>query len=129
MGALGFILEEKIMSTQKKLDPVLIVGIEGLLGVLMWMIALTVFQFLPCSSDTFCCGGRLENTYTAFLDYGANSLLIWQSVAIMIIIPFSSICGITTAKIGSSSQRISILLFRNIVVWVFFLTVPLTYTE
>jgi hypothetical protein len=59
------------------------------------------------------------------LDYASNSLLIWESIAIFLIIPFSSFCGVTTTKRGSASQRITIILARNAVVWIFFSTVPM----
>ena len=48
MGAGGFIVEEKIMKDATRLDPILIVGCEGSSACVMWIIMLTVFQFIPC---------------------------------------------------------------------------------
>jgi len=90
----------------------------------MWLIALTAFYFIPCESETFCPQGRLESVPAAIEDYKANSALLFQSLAIIIIIPCSSISGVTTTKRGSASQRITVLLARNLVVWVFFIFVP-----
>ena len=128
MGAAGFILEEKLMKDTERLDPILIVGCEGSSACVMWIIILAVFQFIPCQSDSFCTNHRLEDSYGAWLDYEANLVLLWQSLAIVILIPFSSICGVTTTKRGSASKRITILLARNFVVWVFFMTVPMSYS-
>lgn len=102
-GACGFIVEEKFMRNHQNLDPILIVGCEGLSGSLMWIIILMIFQFIPCSSPNFCNGGRLENSYAAFEDYAANWILIVQSLAIAFIIPMSSISGVSTTKKGSAS--------------------------
>ena len=48
-------------------------------------------------------------------------------MAIFLIIPFSSFTGVTTTKRGSASQRITIILARNLVVWIFFTSVPLRH--
>ena len=103
MGAAGFIIEEKFMKDSTRLDPVLIVGCEGSSACIIWLVILCIFQFIPCYDDTFCTNNRLEDTYGAWLDYKANPILIYQSLAIVILIPFSSICGVTTTKRGSAS--------------------------
>ena len=102
-GAIGFIIEEKFMSNQKDLDPMLVVGCEGASASIMWVVLLTAFYYLPCNSKTFCSDGKLENTPGAWEDYAANSTLIYQSIAIVLIIPCSSYCGVTTTKKGSAS--------------------------
>ena len=125
MASAGYIIEEKIMHTQKYLHPMQIVGVEGVCASLMWTIVLLIFQFLPCHNESFCTDERLENTYNAWEDYASNSMLIYQSIAILLIIPFSSIFGVSTTKHGSASSRITILLARNLVVWIFFISVPI----
>lgn len=124
-GAVGFIIEEKFMRRKPDLHPVMIVGVEGVSACIIWIVALTAFQFIPCNATHFCSNGHLEDSYGAIEDYMANFHLIWQSILIIIIIPFSSICGVSTTKNGSSSARITILLARNLVVWIFFMTVPI----
>jgi len=91
------------MDKTESLEPMELLGIEGIWATLMWIVALTAFQFIPCSNTTFCSNNRLENTYGAWLDYGANPMLIWWSIAIFIVIPFSSFNGVTIAKRGSTS--------------------------
>ncbi len=104
-----------------------LVGWEGIWASLMWIVALTAFQFISCSDDTFCSNNRLEDTYGAWMDYASNPQLIWQSLAIFLIIPLSSFCGVSTTKRGSATQRITIILARNAVVWIFFSSVPMHY--
>ena len=54
-GAVGYIIEEKFLSTHKRdLNPIKIVGCEGWAAVLMWTVGLTAFYYIPCSSPTFC---------------------------------------------------------------------------
>jgi hypothetical protein len=106
-----------------------LVGFEGIFASIMWIIVLVAFQFIPCSDGTFCSNNRLEDTYGAWQDYASNSLLIWESVGIFLIIPFSSFCGVTTTKRGSASQRITIILARNAVVWIFFSNVPISFDK
>ena len=54
-----------------------LVGCEGISASFMWIIALTGFQFIHCSDETFCSNNHLEDTYGAWLDYSSNSLLVW----------------------------------------------------
>jgi hypothetical protein len=123
-GTIGFIIEEKFMRNHKHLDPISIVGAEGVSATFLWIFVLPIFYFIPCSNSCFCSNGRLEDSLGALEDYAANSILIYQSIAIFFIIPLSSICAVSTTKHGSTSQRITILLARNLVVWIFFTNVP-----
>jgi hypothetical protein len=103
LGAAGFIFEEKFMNNSSSLYPMEIVGCEGISASFMWIIVLTAFQFIHCSDETFCSNNHIEDTYGAWQDYASNSLLVWESLAIFLIIPFSSFCGVTTTKRGSAS--------------------------
>jgi hypothetical protein len=44
----------------------LVVGIEGLCGSLLFTILLPIFQHIPCDSTDFCNNGRVENTVVAW---------------------------------------------------------------
>ncbi|TNV80943.1 hypothetical protein FGO68_gene14050 [Halteria grandinella] len=123
-GTIGFIIEEKFMRNHKHLDPVSIVGAEGVSATCLWIFILPIFYYIPCQNASFCSNGHLEDTPGAWEDYAANPNLIYQSIAIFLIIPLSSICAVSTTKHGSTSQRITILLARNLVVWIFFTNVP-----
>ena len=127
LGAVGFIFEEKMMKNQRGLDPTLMVGYEGLYGCFIWFLLLPILYFIPCKNPSFCSNGRLEDVFLVFEDYSENPSLFYQSLAIAVIILFSSICGMATTKYGSASQRITILLARNLVVWIFFMTIPIAF--
>jgi drug/metabolite transporter (DMT)-like permease len=59
------IVEEKLLG-QYYLDPLKVVGFEGLWGVLMWCILLPIFQAIPCGNKDLCPYGKLEDTTRAF---------------------------------------------------------------
>jgi hypothetical protein len=43
MGAAGFIIEEKYMSASSSLDPMQLVGFEGIYATIMWIVTLIAF--------------------------------------------------------------------------------------
>jgi hypothetical protein len=43
MGALGYIIEEKIFGKYEKMDPLLVVGYEGFFSLIFWIICLSIF--------------------------------------------------------------------------------------
>jgi hypothetical protein len=56
-----FIVEEKLLGDYY-LDPMKIVGLEGVWGVLMYAILLPIFNNIPCDVKNLCNNGVLENT-------------------------------------------------------------------
>lgn len=61
-GTVGFIIEEKFMRNHKHLDPISIVGAEGVSATCLWIIILPVFYYIPCASTSYCTNGHLEDT-------------------------------------------------------------------
>jgi ABC-type antimicrobial peptide transport system permease subunit len=76
-GTVGFILEEKFMRNYKHLDPISIVGAEGLSATCLWLVILPLFYIISCSSNFFCTNGHLEDTPGAWEDYMANPNLLY----------------------------------------------------
>jgi hypothetical protein len=73
----GFIIEEKFMRNHKNLDPIMIVGAEGSFATAIWIVALVLFQFIPCSSQSYCTNGHVEDSFGAIEDYRSNPNLIY----------------------------------------------------
>jgi hypothetical protein len=96
-------MEEKFLGKQRTLHPVQVVGYEGCSASILWIVVLIMLYFVPCDSPVFCPDGKLENSLAALEDLWANKALLAQSLAILIIIPFSSISGVFTTKLGSAS--------------------------
>jgi hypothetical protein len=117
-----FIVEEKILG-QYTLDPLMVVGFEGLWGLLMWLVLLPIFQNIHCDSLALCPYGRLEDSLRAFQDYAANGILILLSVTICITIALFNSFGVAVTKHASAAQRATIDTSRTFLIWIFFLIV------
>jgi hypothetical protein len=67
----------------------------------------------------------------AFRQWGDNPILILQTIGICLSIAFFNAFGVTVTKHASSPQRSTIDTSRTVLIWVFFLAVPVNgnYTE
>ena len=118
-----YVVEEKLLGSYS-LDPLKVVGLEGLWGFIMWCILLPIFQQIECDKEKYkelCPYGRLEDSVQAFKDYAANPTLIWLSVAVTFTMAFFNGFGVAVTKNASSAQRATIDTARTLVIWVFFL--------
>jgi drug/metabolite transporter (DMT)-like permease len=128
-GAL-FVVEEKLLGDYY-LDPLKIVGLEGLWGLIIWCIILPILQNIHCTSPQLCPSGLVEDTLGAFRQWGDNPIIILQCVGICLSIAFFNAFGVTVTKHASSPQRSTIDTSRTVLIWIFFLAVPVNgnYTE
>ena len=122
-----YIVEEKLLGDYY-LDPLKVVGWEGVWGVLMHVVLLPIFQFIPCHIDDLCPYGVLEDTNRAFQDYGSNGILILLSVCACFCIAGFNGFGVTVTKNASSAQRSTIDTSRTVLIWLFFLLVPIYHS-
>jgi drug/metabolite transporter (DMT)-like permease len=117
------IVEEKLLSNYY-LDPLKVVGLEGLWGLLIWCVLLPIFQQIQCSSPDLCPYGRLEDTMRAFRDYDDKKVLITLSVCICLSIALFNGFGVSVTKNASAAQRSTIDTSRTVLIWIFFMAVP-----
>jgi hypothetical protein len=117
------IVEEKLLGSYY-LDPLKVVGLEGLWGLIMWCILLPIFQQIQCTGE-LCPYGRLEDTMQAFRDFGANYILIILSISICLSIACFNGFGVAVTKNASAAQRSTIDTSRTVLIWIFFLAVPI----
>jgi drug/metabolite transporter (DMT)-like permease len=61
-GATGYVVEEKFLGDFDDVDPIYLIGIEGLWSLLIWCIILPILQIIPCENPDLCPFGRPENT-------------------------------------------------------------------
>ena len=116
-------MEEKLLGDYY-LDPLKVVGLEGLWGLIIWCILLPIFQQIPCHNNELCPFDKLENTMQAFKDFDANKALIGLSVAICFSIALFNAFGVAVTKNASAAQRSTIDSSRTVLIWLFFLIVP-----
>lgn len=134
MAGTMFIVEEKLLGDYY-LHPLKVVGWEGFWGVLMYLILLTVFQFIPCHGDFssgWCPpprGGLFENSIFAFHQMFNNIWIFVLSLGTICSIACFNSFGIATTKYGSAAQRATIDTSRTVLIWLFFLIVPTSSKE
>ena len=119
-----FIVEEKLLGDYY-LDPLKVVGLEGLWGVIYYAILLPILQQIKCDNKQLCPYGSLEDSTRAFEDYGANYILILLSIGICFSIANFNGFGVAVTKNASSAQRSTIDTSRTVLIWIFFLAVPI----
>ena len=115
-----YIVEEKLLGDYY-LDPLKVVGLEGLWGLIITVILLPIFQVIECGPNELCYYGRLEDTTRAFADMRENWILILQSVLICFSIGSFNAFGVTVTKNASAAQRSTIDTSRTVLIWIFFL--------
>lgn len=74
-----FIAEEKLLN-KYYIHPLKLVGWEGFWGTGIYLILLTIFQFIKCDSEDICPHGRLEDTPQALFEFGNNPLILLYGV-------------------------------------------------
>jgi drug/metabolite transporter (DMT)-like permease len=60
-GATGYVVEEKFLGDFDDVDPMFMIGMEGLWAFLFWLILLPIFQNIPCTDTDLCPFGSPEN--------------------------------------------------------------------
>jgi len=112
-----FVVEEYFLGDYY-LDPMKVVGLEGMWGLSYYLLALPIMQAVHCSSTAYCDFGYIENSSYAFYQMADNGMIIFYTFACMLSIAFFNVCGITTTKVASSAQRATIDTSRTLVIWV-----------
>ena len=114
-----FVTEEKLFEG-RSLDPLYVVGLEGMWGCLIFAILLPVFQKIECDGP-LCHNGRLEDTQAALDDYQAHPILLAQSICNILSIAGFNVTGVMITKYASAAQRSTVDTCRTLVIWCVFL--------
>ncbi len=111
-----------------------VTAIEGVFGLTISLVFLVMFQFIPCDEATgkygnpqFCPFGVVEDTYFAFLQMGAEQVLLWLVIATSLLIIPEDYSGIFVVKYASGMQRAITKTLRALCVWVFSMPVGWEY--
>lgn len=114
-GAL-FVVEEKLLSGYY-LDPLKVVGTEGMFGTLYFLVALPIMQSVKCSGP-LCNFNYFENSSYAFAQMQDNGIILVYTFGIMVSIAFFNVCGVTTTKLASAAQRSTVDTSRTVLIWI-----------
>ena len=129
-----FISEEKILKAYE-VAPLKAVGLEGMWGVLCYIVLLFIFYFIRCEEwpdflknvcilDTGTKEMRFENAIFAVKQIYESTQLKCFLCLYILSIAFFNFSGLTISKNVSSTARTIVDTLRTIVIWVFFLTMP-----
>ena len=115
-----FIVEEKILSDYL-LDPFLVVGVEGMWGVMICLGLLSPMQILTCENfgttfSALCNFGYMENSAYAFKQMSDRNIIWLANLMIMITIAGLNGFGTALTKYGSAAQRTTIMASRIVVI-------------
>lgn len=72
-----------------------------------------------------CPYGVVEDTMRAFKDFGENPVLIVLSICICLSIASFNAFGVAVTKNASAAQRSTIDTSRTVLIWIFFMIVPI----
>ena len=109
-----------------------IVGWEGFFGFFYYCITLPILQYIPCTPSVggdFCVFGVIEDTAIAFQQMGNNGVVLGCCIGTIFTIAFFNYFGVATTKYASAPQRSTVDTSRTVLIWIFFLTVPIKGAE
>ena len=113
------IVEEKLLS-KYYLNPLKVVGWEGVWAMSIYSIMLIILQCIKCEGK-LCPHGRLEDTVMALQEFQANPWILVLSFLIIGSIAVFNGTGVAVTKFASAAQRSTIDTSRTVLVWVVFL--------
>jgi len=119
-----FITEEKILGNYY-LDPLYIVGCEGMWGLCFYILMLPIMQLIKCGGvdakglGVLCNYNYLENSAFAFYQMSINGDIIIYMVSFTLCIALFNGCGVACTKYASSAQRSTIDTSRTLTIWIF----------
>ena len=116
------IVQEKLFRNYK-LSPFKVIGFEGLFGMLIYIVFLTIAYIIKCEG-ALCHNGRLENSLKAVTDLGQNTVLLILVIALVVDIGIYNALGVAVTKYASCSNRATVNTSKVVLVWLFFLLYP-----
>lgn len=122
MQGTQFTIEQRYMEIYI-LDPFEFAGWEGIWGILVCLILLPIFQFIPWDSE-ICNNGVVEHSINAIDQIFANFVLvvlIWSSITV---IWFYNGFGLQVTNLVSATNRVVLRQLKIVLIWIFFLLYP-----
>ena len=112
-----YIAEQRILS-KYYVHPFQFTGLQGIWGLILAAISLTIANFIPCSSDNiYCIQGHLENVKSALHDIFNNTTLLILVIASVVNLALFNFFGVLITKHVQPFMRAIIGIFVTISVW------------
>lgn len=120
-----FIVEEKILGNYY-LNPMKVVGWEGIWGVCFYVVFLVIAQIIPkfTPSGLFPYG-KVEDSFAALREmFSTNLWIFFLAVCTIFSIASFNSFGLSVTKFASAAQRSTIDTSRTVFIWLFCLLMP-----
>jgi hypothetical protein len=104
------------------LDPLFVVGVEGLWGTLIMAIFLPIMQAIDCTGP-LCNNGHLENTSVAFKELISHPLALLCSVIFIFTFSTLNFMEVAVTKYASATQTSIISCCNFAITWIITMTV------
>lgn len=117
--AAAVLVVEEYLLRNINVEPLHATGVEGMCGFVYTLLLLPVLYFIPCTSDTVCSNGRVEDSILAFEQLGNNLSLLLLWICFLLTIAILYWTGIYTTKYASALARSTYETSRSILVWMF----------
>ena len=116
-----FIVEEKLLGGYY-LDPMKVVGLEGMWGTLYYCTLLPIFQHIPCTNPDLCVPPVIEDSKEAFSVLFSNTpsgrFCLAMAIGTIFSIAFFNVLGVSITKYASAAQRPTVDSTRTLLIWV-----------
>lgn len=126
-----FVFEQKLLS-KYHLEPLQVVGYEGMYGLIIEIILLPILTFVPCTFGVEACVFNiegmpfLERPERYFAEIGANGALLFFVILGIFSIATFNICGVTVTKYINALARSIGDVTRTVLVWAIGIIVTVT---
>ena len=123
--------EQKLLS-KYHLEPLQVVGYEGMFGLAIELVLLPILTFIPCGFGVEACVFSyrgmpfLERPERYFAEIGANGALLFFVILGIFSIATFNICGVTVTKYINALARSIGDVTRTVLVWAIGILVTVT---
>jgi drug/metabolite transporter (DMT)-like permease len=122
-SGLTMIAEEKLFRVYY-IHPLQMIGWEGVWGILIYSVILTILQFVPCHNNDICPYGTVEDTIQAFYEMSLNYWTWFLAIGSILSVSLYNTTNVSVTKYASCAQNSTINACRPALVWIFFLIYP-----
>jgi hypothetical protein len=129
-----FTFEEKLLA-RYHLEPIQMVGLEGLFGLGLTLLILPILTFAPCDFGRSACvvtatgESFLERPEVYLEEVGQNGLLLFFSIFCVFSVTTFNVSGVSVTQSLGALTRVVCDVVRTLIIWVVGVVVTLTAGE
>ncbi len=117
LAGLQMVVEE-VLLMKYYVRPLMVVGLEGCAGLIIYSIALIVLYYIPCTTNTEdCLYGRIEDVPRALKEITSSWLLAFVVSAFVVTVSLYNLVGLLLTKYASATHRGAVMVAMPFAVW------------